>query len=182
MPNQQERHPKAYFDAAMGYQSAADRLRQVIEAGEGLPIRDPVYFLYAHAVELALKACLMSCGFAPARAGREGHGISEFFDQCREQRLISINDPHREMHNLVAFSANGNERHQYRYPDKPVTPRGIPDLGWTKEAVAQLMAEVEPHVDAWSAANPASPAPSTNRITFGKPMYRSQPVPTRKGP
>ena len=34
-------HPKAYFDAAKGYQSAADRLLLSIESGEGLLIRDP---------------------------------------------------------------------------------------------------------------------------------------------
>jgi hypothetical protein len=58
--NKKDRHPKAYFDAARGYQSAADRLLLSIESGEKLLIRDPAYFLYAHALELALKACLLS--------------------------------------------------------------------------------------------------------------------------
>ena len=62
MADRKDRHPKVYLDAARGYQSAADRLLLSIESGEKLLIRDPTYFLYAHAVELALKACLLSCG------------------------------------------------------------------------------------------------------------------------
>ena len=35
---------------------------------------------------------------------------------------------------------------------------------------------------AWVAANPATPAPTTSKIAFGKPTYTKQAKPTRPGP
>jgi hypothetical protein len=95
MANKKDRHPKAYFDAARGYQSAADRLLLSIESGEKLLIRDPAYFLYAHAVELALKACLLSCGFDPASSGPAGHGIEGLHRECLGHKLLGTNDADR---------------------------------------------------------------------------------------
>ena len=177
-----DRHPKAYFDAARGYQSAADRLLLSIESGEKLLIRDPTYFLYAHAVELALKACLLSCGFDPASSGPAGHRIEELYQECRGHKLLGTNDVDREINNFVYFLGTGNECHQYRYPDKPAIARAIPVLTWTSEVVERLIAEVEPHVIAWVAANPATPAPTKSKIAFGKPIITKQAKPTRPGP
>ena len=184
MANQDpDRHPEAYFNAAKGYQAAADRLLQVIEAREGLPVRDPTCFLYAHAVELALKACLLARGFDPARSGSKGHLIGEHYDDCRRHKLLGMKDPDQETNNLIYFLGTGNECHQYRYPDKPKVPRGFPDLSWTSEVVGRLISEVEPHVAAWVAAHPASPAPSTRKFALGKPTYTKNPFPpTRPGP
>ena len=181
MANHRIRHPKAYFDSAKGYQAAADRLLLTIEAGEGLPIRDPVHFLFAQTVELALKACLLSRGFQPARVGRAGHGISGLYDQCRDETLVGTNDPHRLMDLLIGILESGNEYHQYRYPDEPLVRRAVPNLTWTREVVGQLMADVKPHVDAWAAANPAVSAPTSTRIAFGKPTFTHQPIPERSG-
>jgi HEPN domain-containing protein len=184
MANNQDRHPKAYVDAAKGYQAAADRLQQVIEAGEGLPVRDPACFLYAHAVELALKACLLARGSNPPRSGPAGHSIKGLYAECRRHKFLGMNDSNYDMHHLIHFLGAGNERHQYRYPDEPEpgVTRGFPYLPWTKEVVGRLIAEAEPHVGAWVAANPGSPAPPASKIAFGKPTYRKQPVPTRPGP
>ncbi|MGD0108794.1 MAG: HEPN domain-containing protein [Rhodopila sp.] len=168
-------HPKAYFDAAKGYQSAADRLLLSIESGEGLLIRDPTYFLYAHAVELALKSCLLSSGINPKRT----HVISRLYGECRERKLIGTTDYNHDIHNLIYFLGSANECHEYRYPDTPEVPRAIPDLPWAREIVGRLMEEVEPNVVAWVAAHPTSPAPSTKKIAFGKPTFTKQPVPTK---
>jgi hypothetical protein len=66
------RHPKAYFDAAKDYQTAADRL--MLNA-QGLLTFDPIYFLYAHAVELALKSCLLAHDLNPPKE----HAIGKFY-------------------------------------------------------------------------------------------------------
>jgi hypothetical protein len=124
--------------------------------------------LYAHAVELAFKACLLSCGFDPASSGRAGHGIEGLYKECLGHKLLGTNDADRGIINLVHFLGTGNECHQYRYPDKPAIPRGIPVLPWTREVVERLIAEVEPYVMAWVAANPATPSPTTSKIAFGK--------------
>lgn len=135
-------HPKAYFDAAKGYQSAADRLLLSIESGEGLLIRDPTYFLYAHAVELALKGCLLSSGINPKRT----HVITELYGECCERNLIGRNDYNHDISNLIYFLGTANEYHEYRYPDTPEVPHAIPVLPWTREIVGRLMEEVEPNV------------------------------------
>ena len=51
-----------YFKEAIAYQISADRLYEQIDSQtlKKLPLRDPIYFLYHHAAELALKACLLS--------------------------------------------------------------------------------------------------------------------------
>ena len=109
MANKEDPHPKAYFDAARGYQSAADRLLLSTESGEKLLIRDPTYFLYAHAVELALKACLLSRGFNPPRRGPVGHRIDGLYHECRGHNLLGATDANREINNLIYLLGTGNE-------------------------------------------------------------------------
>jgi hypothetical protein len=57
-------HAMAFFEGAITYQIAADKLREIMTAQppSGLPLREPAYFLYHHAIELALKARLLSHG------------------------------------------------------------------------------------------------------------------------
>jgi HEPN domain len=43
------------------------------------PINDPIYFVYHQAVELALKACLLTTGSRPGNT----HHISDLFERCR---------------------------------------------------------------------------------------------------
>jgi hypothetical protein len=74
-PTAYRKHPKAYFDAAKNYQAAADRLMLAAEAGEPLPVSHPIYFLYAHAIELALKVCMLAHGFNPAKE----HTLTKFY-------------------------------------------------------------------------------------------------------
>jgi hypothetical protein len=174
-----DRHPRRYYDFAKGYQIAADRLLLTIEAEGGTMMQSPVYFLYAHAIELALKACMLSRELKPPRGGGNAHNILMFFDQCRTGGIIDLTDK------ILLFNALGQNDYQgYRYPDEPKPPRfALPELNWTKEAVNQLMAEVEPHIAAWTEAHPErSPAPSRS-IGIGKPSAeRRQPVPERPGP
>ena len=51
-----------YFKEALAYQISADRLLALIapQPRIGLPLSDPIYFLYHHAAELALQACLLA--------------------------------------------------------------------------------------------------------------------------
>jgi HEPN domain-containing protein len=173
----QHRHPKAYFAAAKGYQAAADRLMQAMDAGEGLRVRDPTYFLYAHAVELALKACLLACGFNPPASGKKGHTIEKLYAECSSHKLLGMDDADRGMIKLIHHLGTGNECHEYRYPDRPKVPRVSPDLPWTREVVGRLMAEVEPHVGAWVAANPVGPATKID-LDLGNIILSRQAVPT----
>jgi HEPN domain-containing protein len=134
---------------------------------------DPTYFLYAHTVELALKALLQAHSVPIPRS----HEIGDLFEDCRAKNLIAL-DPHFELQNLIALLGSGNEGHRYRYAGK--NRRIRPDLPWVHEATGRLMQIVEPHVSAWIKDN--SP-PSQKRFTiFGKPAYTKQPIPTKSGP
>src|SRR5580693_411403 len=71
------RHAKAVFEKAIGYRSAADKLFEEIKSpAHSLPLRDATYFLYYHATELVLKACLLSHDWPSQR----GHNIEKLFD------------------------------------------------------------------------------------------------------
>jgi hypothetical protein len=71
-----------YFKEALAYQTSADSLHELLPARPrvGLPLSDPVYFLYHHAAELALQACLLSHNLPE----RKGHSIGALFEQCRK--------------------------------------------------------------------------------------------------
>jgi HEPN domain-containing protein len=170
------RHAMACFEKAIQFRNAAHKLLQVMKSPDNLlPFRDPTYFLYHHATELALKACLLSHGLS-----RRGHNIGALFELCRANKFLGLNDVHFELHNVIVLLGGGNRWERYRYAG--VNNNVTPDLPWVHEAVAQLFEAVKPQVIAWATNNSALPAPSTNWLSFGKPSYVKQPVPSKPGP
>jgi HEPN domain-containing protein len=171
-----------YFEEALAYQTSADRLHELLPAQPriGLPLSDPVYFLYHHAAELALKACLLSHNLLK----RRGHNIGALFEQCRQKHLLGTVDEHREMYNLMVF-LNGKDYGQgYRYTRRSDF---VPELAWVREGVRQLIADVEPHLKAWGQTNgiagPWDPNTVTRlRYALGKPAYTKQAEPLKPGP
>jgi len=170
------RHAMAVFKKAIAYRSAADTLIQVMKSpGNSLPLRDPTYYLYHHATELVLKACLLSHDLH--NTGR--HNIGDLFELCRSNKFLSAG-PNFELHNLIALLEGGNSRDRYRYV--MVNNAAPPDLPWVQEAVGQLFEAVEPQVIAWATNNSALPEPPTTWLCLGKPSYTKQPVPSKPGP
>jgi HEPN domain-containing protein len=166
------RHAMAVFEKGIGFRSAADKLFEEMKSPDhSLPLRDATYFLYHHAIELALKACLLSQGLH-----RTGHKISVLFDLCRERKLLDLGD----IYFPIALLESGNQWNRYRYA--VVNKTLSPDLSWVQEAVGQLFAAVEPQVMAWATNNSALPAPSTIWTCLGKPVVTKQPRPTNPGP
>ena len=137
-----------YFKEAMAYQISANRLYEQIDSQtlKKLPLRDPIYFLYHHTVELALKACLLSHGLSV----RSGHSIEAFFERCRTIGFLGIDDEHREMQGLVVFLDAKDYGQGYRYAGQGDFR---PDLPWVQEVIGKLIAAVEPHVEAWAKKN-----------------------------
>jgi HEPN domain-containing protein len=157
-------HPMGWFQNAISFRSAADLLFEAITSPDNKrPLRDPVYFLYHQAVELALKACLVSRGLKVPEGGKDQHDIGKLFEQCREKKLLGLDDKHFDTHNLIDLLSQGNRLQRYRYPGP--NERFIPDLGWLHETVGQLFEAVEHHVAQWVAKNP-SPPPPTIRATL----------------
>jgi hypothetical protein len=80
-------HAMAYFQEAIAYYIAANKLREIMttQPPSGLPLRDPTYFLYHHSAELTLKACLLPHG---AKI-RSRHNIVALFDGPEGRALRS---------------------------------------------------------------------------------------------
>jgi HEPN domain-containing protein len=123
------------FKEALAYQVSADRLyeRLAPQPRIGLPLSDPVYFLYHHAVELALKACLLSHNLRP----RKVHGVGELFERCEPRACLGIDDEHHEMHNLMVFLDGADKGMGYRYAGRNGF---VPQLEWVQEVARKLMA------------------------------------------
>jgi hypothetical protein len=170
-------HAMAYFEGAVAYQIAANKLREIMNTKppSGLPLRDPTYFLYHHSVELALKACLLSHG-TPIRTG---HDIIAWFERCRKKGFLKIRDEHRELHNVIVLLSAGDKGLGYRYAKLSGHP--IPELDWIHEAVGRLIDAIKPDVATWVKSNKV-PGPSKIRLTFGKPHIKKQAVPLKPGP
>lgn len=166
------RHAIAVFEKAIAFRSAADKLFQEMSPGNTLPLRDPTYFLYHHATELALKACLLSCGLH-----KNSHNIKELLDLCWANKFPGLSDVDTFP---IALLEGGNQWNRYRYAvvNKALTP----ELSWVHEAVGQLFEAVKPQVAAWATNNSALPAPSTIWTSLGKPIVTKQPTPSRPGP
>jgi hypothetical protein len=62
-------------------------------------LRDPTYYLYHHATELVLKACLLSHDLH--KTGR--HNIGALFELCRTNKFLGLNDDHFELHGLIVL-------------------------------------------------------------------------------
>jgi HEPN domain-containing protein len=174
-----------YFKEAVAYQISADRLYEQIDSQtlKKLPLRDPIYYLYHHASELALKACLLSHDLSV----RSGHSIGAFFERCRTRGFLGIDDEHHELHLihlLMIFLDATDYGKGYRYARENDFR---PTLRWVQEVVGKLIAAVEPHVEAWAKkkgiAGPSEPYSATKRWHFfGKPTLTKQPRPLKPGP
>jgi HEPN domain-containing protein len=176
-------HSLELFKEALAYQVSADRLYEQLapQPRIGLPLSDPVYFLYHHAAELALKACLRSHNLRPGKA----HGVGELFQRCRTTGLLGIDDEHRDMHNLLVVLDGGrDEGRGYRYASRNGF---VPELEWVQEAVRKLMADVKPHLENWAKSNGIADPWDPNTVTrlryaLSKPTFTKQPKPLKPGP
>jgi hypothetical protein len=71
-------YPMAFLNMAREHADAANELFMVADArpkihGRYLPLSSPVYFLYAHAAELALKASVPPPSAGMGSSGANGH-------------------------------------------------------------------------------------------------------------
>jgi hypothetical protein len=134
----------AYLNMARQYQKAASRLLDSVEGekvGGQYPLSSPIYFLYSHTVELALKAFLLFHDEEVPTSGREGHGIVALHSRCAALGLrLSKDDPYG-LQNVVSLLASENDHHGFRYFSLKNTG-AIPDLQWTHDVVNSLIAVV----------------------------------------
>lgn len=72
----------------------------------------PAYFLLNHALELLLKAFLVSEGAEPKDLLKLGHNLRRLFEACKQKGLPEVPN----LHHLVRHLSHQNSDHDFRYP------------------------------------------------------------------
>lgn len=133
---------RAYYDAAT---VILDKRRNASEAsGRGGARDDPIYFLLFHAMELALKAFLLSYN----QSVQKTHDIKGLYEQCCTLGLRIGPEDRFSIGNVVTLLKGANKQHGLRYFAAP--SRVVPELSWTCEVVEQLLQTIAPGIEARS--------------------------------
>ena len=96
---------EAFLNTAQQYHLAATTLLSLHEQ-----VASPLYFLYTHALELALKAYLRS-HVLPTPLGQPGHALQALFEQCQRKGL----QVHSDLRGVIDLLESENELHGFRY-------------------------------------------------------------------
>jgi hypothetical protein len=125
---------EAFLNTAQEYHFAATKLLPLHQQ-----LESPLYFLFTHALELALKAYLRSHGL-PTPLGQPGHALKALFEQCQRKGL----HVHSDLRGIIDLLGSENELHGFRYFVFKATAR--PDINYVREVVDELMGVVAEEV------------------------------------
>ena len=132
--------PAAFLNGAKQYCDAADILLSA--ARETVTSLDPVYMLYFHAAELALKAFLAFRG-EKTKVLKTGfrHDLGKLYNQALVRGLAPEATHSQDIQNVISLldSANLNEALRYF----TWRSRAMPEITWAGEVVNQLIRLVE---------------------------------------
>jgi hypothetical protein len=157
-------HASSFLGGARQYQKAANLL---YEADNSL--RNPIYFLYMHAIELALKAFLRAANVPIVAGGkRNHHRLTELYEDCRKLGLRIGPDDQFDIGNVAGLLEGANEEQGLRY--FKATSSSFPELPWTRDVVEKLLKAVEPSVTKKAEADSIVPGRAVKLdFTFSKP-------------
>jgi HEPN domain-containing protein len=124
---QRECPAEAFLNMAQQYHLAATTLFPLRRRAEM-----PLYFLYTHTIELALKAYLRSHGCRVPYS----HKLPWLFQQCADQGLRG----HSDLRNVIQLLESENKEYGFRYFVFATT--GKPEITYLREVVDDLMAVV----------------------------------------
>lgn len=122
----------AFLNMAREYHRAANTLFPIAK-----DVKSPIYFLYAHTLELAFKAYLGSHGCPVPQI----HDLESLCKSCQKHGL-PLN---RELANVIHLLESENKVHGFRYFTFVST--GIPEIGYLRQVVDDLMVTVAQDVD-----------------------------------
>jgi hypothetical protein len=155
----------AFFNFAREYHSAAN---QLFDSRSFL--RNPIYFLYFHTVELALKAFLRSLNMQVLGTQRQSHSLTKLYEESRRLGLTVGPADRFGIGNIVTLLEAGNEYQGFRYFN--LKSGSLPSLSWTREVVEQLMLAVETHLEGRTKLDTVAAAPAKLTIIYGKPARK----------
>ena len=153
----------AFLNDAKQYRLAGSRLLAF-----RADIESPIYFLYAHSLELSLKAFLRAHDQAAPR-GAAGHDLRSLLEKC--QRLgLHVN---LDLLNVVELLRQESMKHGFRYFRFESTTR--PELDFLATVADELLLRVEKEVASrpWKGKNSA-----VAKLSVGKPVDK----PSRRHP
>jgi hypothetical protein len=104
-------------------------------------VTSPIYFLYAHTLELAFKTYLGSHGCSVPQI----HDLESLCKSCQKHGL-HVN---RELANVIHLSESENKVHGFRY--FAFVSTGIPEIGYLRQFVDDLMVTVAKDLEGRSA-------------------------------
>jgi hypothetical protein len=126
---------------AESYRDAANLLAQ--RASE-LRHQAPIYYLYAHSIELALKAALRAKGVTVEELSskRLGHDLMKLLAECRNLRLTRRLRLGKRRESILSLLTELNRDHELRYIKTGSTSR--PTLGILREIATRLLDAARP--------------------------------------
>lgn len=167
-PLASDEHAVSFFGFAQQYQKAANLLWDFDKT-----LTTPIYFLYAHAIELALKAYLRSFNIPiVADKKRKHHKITQLYAECRTLGLRIGPDDFFDIGNIVEMLEGANEEQGLRY--FKMKGSSFPDLSWTRDTVAKLLQAVEPAVEEKRKADGITDRAVEADMIFSKPVPKGQ--------
>lgn len=146
---------EAFLNMAQEYHLAATTLFPLRGRAES-----PLYFLYTHTLELALKAYLRSHGRRVART----HKLPRLLQLCADDGLRV----HFDLRNVIHLLESENKEHGFRYFVFAAT--GKPEITYLREVVDDLMTVVVEEVK----KRPSTDLPKKAVMKFivGKPVKK----------
>jgi HEPN domain-containing protein len=143
----------AFLTMAREYHCAANTLFPIAK-----DVASPIYFLYTHTVELALKAYLASHG----REVEEIHNLESLCEQCQKAGLHVNCDLANVIHGL---QSEIRARGFFRY--FAFVSTGIPEIGYLRQVVDDLMIVIGKDIE--SRPSKDSDKGVVFKFIFGKP-------------
>jgi len=163
-----DEHAISFLGFARQYQKAANLLYDSDKT-----LRSPIYFLYMHAIELALKAFLRAADVPIASGNRKHHRLIELYEECRGLGLRISPDDRFDIRNVVVLLENANEEQGLRY--YKTSSSTFPELPWTRDIVEKLLQAVEPSVEKKAEADGiVRGRPVKFDMTYSKPVSKSE--------
>lgn len=139
--------PEAFLNIAREYCEAANILLDVNSTKEqNKLLLYPIYMLYFHATELALKAFLRHKGIKTKDLKRKkwGHNLFILYSECVKEGIVSSNNFALELRNITNLLDSGNDDMAFRYWNpKSLTTASI---DWAKKVVNNLIELVETYI------------------------------------
>jgi HEPN domain-containing protein len=167
-----EAHATGFLRRAREFLNAADR--EFTSEDNHTPVRKwhPALFLYAQALELALKAFLRTRDVKVEKTYKH-HDYVKLYEAARQFGFTMGPDEQHQIGNIVRALRSANKNQGLRYFIDFETATMV-DLGWVREVVTQLVTTVEPSVTEYEEKHPSGSGKLSGVfLVWGKPTKNS---------